>query len=356
MRTARLATTFAMLLGVVLIWAPAGASFSASGPPDDSRLVLRGSVSMVSTGTSYVLPVFLPRQVTVTMDKDMHVRAARGRFPGFILRNDGPGLQQSASDFIAHGCLSKGCRPPHYPFFDNEHGYELVTAQTTDATLRTGIFPAGRYHLFVVADGAPMRATLRLHGLSGRVTVHFGSALATNVSAPAPSVFSPPSGSPSPGELYSAGSTHRMASTSGFFFHMLYKVVSGDSVSEEGVCRFDGPPEPNLLGPYEYPCSTPADPLEAGFDVLALQDVYGAAPTGASGGPAGLVPEYVTALWYWGPCTAPGRVISLGGYIDSATPAVSAQVLTLWVDFPGEQLQGKPWKVPPPSSGLRSAE
>lgn len=260
-------------------------------------------------------------------------------------------MQQSASDFIAHGCLDRGCRPPHYPFFDKANEYPLVTAQTTDASLRTGIFPPGRYHLFVVADGAPMRATLRLHGLSGHLAVHSGSSLATTVSVPPPSVFSPPAGSPSPGELYSAGSTHHMPSTSGFFFNMLYKVMSGDSVSEEGVCRFDGPPEPSLLGPYEYPCSTPTDPVEAAFDVLALQDVYGAAPTGASGGPAGLAPEYVTALWYWGSYTAPGRVISLGGYIDSATPAVSAHVLTFWLDFSGDQLSGKPWNVPPPRSG-----
>jgi hypothetical protein len=351
MRTARLAGALAVLLGVVLAWAPAGASFSSTATRDESPLVLRGSISMSSTGSSYVLPVILPRQVTITMDTDMHVQARRGRFPGFILRKDGPGLQQSASDFLAHGCLSEGCQPPHYPFFDSGPGYALVTAQTTDASLRTGIFPPGRYHLFVVADGAPMRATLRLHGLSGRLAVRSGSALLTTVSVPLPSVFSPPAASPSPGELYSAGSTHHMPSTSGFFFDMVYKVMTGYSVSEVGACRFDGPPDSNVLGPYQYPCSTPTGPVEAGWDVLALQGVNGALATGTSGGPAGLVPEYVTALWYWGPFTTTGRVISLGGYIDSASPAVSAHVLTLWVDFTGEQLRGKPWKLPPPRSG-----
>lgn len=351
MRTARLAGALVLLLGGALAWAPAGASFSSMASRDDARLVLRGSISMSSTGASYVLPVFLPRQVTVTMDKDMHVEAARGRFPGFILRKDGPGLQQSASDFLAHGCLSQGCRPPHYPFFDSGPGYALVTAQTTDETLRTGIFPPGRYHLFVVADGAPMRATLRLHGLSGRLAVHSGSALTASVSEPAPSVFSPPAGSPSPGQLYSAGSTHRMPSTSGFFFDMLYKVMPGDSVSEADPCAFEGTPSPNVPGPYQYPCSTPTDPIEAGFDVLALQDVDGAAPIGSSGGPAGLVPEYVTARWYWGSFTVPGRVFSLGGYIDSPNPAISAHVLVLWIDFTGDQLRGKPWTLPPPAGG-----
>jgi hypothetical protein len=353
MRTARLAGALALLLGGVVAWAPAGASFSSAATHDGSRLVLRGSVSMSSTGSSYVLPVLLPRQVTVTMGKDMKVDAARGRFPGFILRKDGPGLQQSASYFLAHGCLSQGCRPPHYPFLDSGTGFELVMGERqTDATLRTGVFSPGRYHLFVVADGAPMHATLQLHGLSGRLAVHSGSALTTSVSVPAPSVFSPPAGSPSPGQLYSAGSTHRMPSTSGFFFDMMYKVMTGDSVSEVAACLFDGPPEPNVLGPYEYPCSTPTDPVDAAYDGLSLQDIDGAAPIGTNGGPAGLVPEYMTGFWYWGPFTEPGRVISLGGYIDSPNPAISAHVLTFFVDFTGDQLRGKPWRLQPPAGGI----
>lgn len=352
MKASRLVGALALLFSGAVAWAPAGASSTSSS--DTGRLVLRGSVSMSSTGAAYVLPVFLPRQVTVTMDEDMHVEAARGRFPGFILRKDGPGLQQSASDFLAHGCLSKGCRPPHYPFFDTGgNEFPLVVGErATDATLRTGVLSPGRYHLFVVADGAPMHATLRLHGLSGQLPVHSGSALTASVSEPAPSVFSPPAGSPLPGQLYSAGSTHRMPSTSGFFFDMMYKVMPGDSVSEADPCAFGGPPAPNALGPYQYPCSTPTDPVEAGFDVLALQDVDGAAPIGTNGGPAGLIPEYVTARWYWGPFTAPGRVISLGGYIDSPNPAVSAHVLILWIDFTGDQLRGKPWKIDPPASGI----
>jgi hypothetical protein len=169
-----------------------------------------------------------------------------------------------------------------------------------------------------------------------------------DIAQPKPSVFHPPADSVSPGHLYSAGSTH-VGASAGYLFFLQYKVMTGwDGTNQAQICGFEGPPDPNVLGPYQYPCATPRDP---GGAVFAVEDL----PFELSGGyqvdddgPAGLTPHYVLPQLTFGFWDLPGRVGSIGGFINSGSPAAEVRTQTLWIDFAGEQLNGKPWHFKPP--------
>lgn len=342
MRKMRLVGAATLLASVLAAGVSASASSaSASG---QSRVVrLAGLVSISSTGQSYAAAVVLPRPAVVREDVDTLIDRVHGRFAGFVLRKDGPGKQPSATVFRANGCLHVACSPR---FDFGEYEWSVIAgdpdpADPTD-TFRAQL-PAGRYHLFVVADGAPVHATLRLHGLTGRVDVSSGAPWRIDIAQPSPSVFSPPAGSASPGQLYSAGSTNR-GSTTGYVFFLHYKLVTGCcGAAQADVCGFEGPPQPNALGPYEYPCATPRDAYGVAWVATDTPwEVTGAEKEGGTG-PAELVPRYVVPQWAFGLYDVPRGVASIGGYINTVTPAVESRTQTLWLDFTGAALHGKAW-------------
>jgi hypothetical protein len=244
--------------------------------------------------------------------------------------------------------MQRGCAP-RYGLGDYQWSIVVANGEPSKAQdAFRGRLPAGRYHLFVIADGAPVSGTLRLGGLHGRTHVDSGSIYRTEIDQPAPSVYSPGADSASPGHLYSAGSTHRGATT-GYVFFLHYKVFTGwDGTNQAQVCGFEGPPKDNALGPYEYPCATPKDAFGAAWAASNIPwELHGGYAVDA-GGPAGLVPHYLLPEWAFGYYDVPRPVASMGGFINTGSPAAEVETLTLWLDFGGDQVRGPHWQPKPP--------
>jgi hypothetical protein len=116
--------------------------------------------------------------------------------------------------------------------------------------------------------------------------------------------------------LYSVGGVYGTDSAPGMHFLAAWKLLLGGpkSVNPAGGCLD--------LGEQPKPCG----PTTADAAVVSGQD-----ETGATTGPGGLAPEYVTYLNYFAVHNE-GRW-ALGGYLDSHAPATEAHATVLWLDF-----------------------
>lgn len=141
---------------VVALGAPAfpAASARPSGLPHLGRhTTISGSVTAYSD-------VFLPRSVAPVRDMTYSV-SGDGRLTGFVMVKQGAGLVRNRPALVAlrsGRCLEIACEARPQPLM------MMLAFNLDDHEL-----PAGRYRVYLVADGAPVRVNLGLPALHGRL-------------------------------------------------------------------------------------------------------------------------------------------------------------------------------------------
>jgi len=182
-----------------------------------------------------------------------------------------------------------------------------------------GTLPAGAYRLYVVTDGAPVRATIKLSGLAGgsRTITPRTPARASVVEAK-PTVAEPGSAP----LVYAAGSTRGVPAGGGMNITVVWKDhPAKPAPSATGICRYVGvaPPAPGAAPPaYHWPCQGGGPDVTGG---LAAEP----APTPA--GPGRYVSLFHTSF------LLPPNDYGFGGFSDTPGPVTSAHVHQLWLDF-----------------------
>jgi len=192
------------------------------------------------------------------------------------------------------------------------------------------VLAAGRYRLYLVADGAPVTVKIGLPGLSGgNSVIHTGAARRSPIYTPAPAVIEPTITAPlgMGGNRYSAGQMHS-APYGGVYDLVrwkLFDVGPPKSASQVGACAYRDRVDAGSAGPYEYPCGDAATALDL--------EVAGQQGTGRTSGPFGALGQYETDAETFGVLGA--GTWGLGGYINSALPATEAHTQLFWLDFSG---------------------
>lgn len=311
----------AALATVMVVSSVSAASASSASHP--ATVLLGGSVTLTGS-ESYMRDVTIPH--TVTIDRmqwlnSWHITGTRGRFAGYVLRQAGHGVQGAVFALSTGFCLARACAHPDWvPYAGG------CDCNTTTGTPTNTVLPAGRYHLFLIADGAPVTVTFSLPGLKGRTAIHSGQPHpAQTIYTPAPSVADPAIATAGMGaNNYSAGASHTTPH-GGVYFLIAWKIFAVSppkSISHFGACYFNGPVVPGPLGPYEYPCN----------NSLLGTGPGGQVQTGPGPAPAGVLAQYGTDFEAFGSLN-PGPW-SLGSYINSMSPATEAHTQVFWLDFP----------------------
>ena len=222
----------------------------------------------------------------------------------------------TAASIVAGFCTARACARPSWVPTRPLDLFSGSSSPTNENAMFTTLSP-GRYWIALVADGKPVTVTLRFPG-TGRTTLTSGTRK--------PPVIDMPGASTDNGQTYSAGTTHRTRSASLFYYLSSWKYVYGPpkSANQQGVCAFDGAPVAGPTGAYQYPC---------GGSDLANFFVFGQRETGRKTGPGSLLDEYVVTTDAYGMDEVDGA-LSIGGFINGASPATSAHTTILWVDFP----------------------
>lgn len=305
-------------IAVVTLFA---ATLPASALSAPSPLEMQGTITL-SGSTGFVRELTLRKPFKIT-SAHRTVKASGGRYAGFVLRKhaedilDTPGVASIVSGY----CTTRACARPAWA---SAHPLDLFSGATVPNEMSTTLSP-GRYWVALVADGKPVTVTLRFPG-TGRTTVTSGVRRAPAIDVPKPSLYGPETPAGNTGQLYSAGTTHRSRSAGLFYYLTSWKNVYGPprSANEQGVCVFEGEPVAGPLGPYQYPCG--------GSEVLNFY-AFGQRETGRKTGPSGQFPEYAVTTDAFG-VNEIDDALSIGGFINGASPATSAHTTILWVDFP----------------------
>jgi hypothetical protein len=310
----------AALATILVASCGSAASASSSGHP---TIVLGGSVTLTGSD-SYERDVIIPRAVTIDRQQwlnSWHIDGPRGRFAGYVLRQAGRSVKGALFALSAGFCLARACAHPDWvPYATG------CDCGTTAGSPSNTVLPAGRYHLYLIADGAPVTVAFTLPGLKGRTTIRSGQPHPPQtVYTPAPAVADPPIATAGMGaNRYSAGVSH--TSPHGGLYVLvswkLFRVSPPKSVSQFGACFFHGPMAPGPLGPYEYPCGGQV----AGFGP------GGQVETGPGPAPAGALAQYGTDYEAFGSLEA--GPWSIGSYINSMSPASEAHTQVFWLNFP----------------------
>ncbi len=289
---------------------PAGAS--------SPKPVVLGATLTVTGVTSFVRDVTIPRAVHVT-ERDFTVTTEGGRFGGIVLdplAEDQPG---SVIGIREGWCTSPGCTRPSWGFAGGICFCGIRTPTPPPPGETT--LPAGRYRLYLVADGARVTATVRLPGLKGRTAITSGARIRPVIDVPQPDQFDPPASAAGyGGNLYGAGSTHQFrGDQGGIYYSTLWKIVVGAprSANPSAHCLFKDVEAPSFAAP----CRGAKENLPT---------VYGQVPTDQKTGPgldtyaAGVMSAFgVLPEGQWG----------LGGYIETAAPATEAHTVVFWLDL-----------------------
>lgn len=302
-------------------------------PPATDAAVLAGK-TIIKGERSGVMSVRLPRPVhfapfpqpAYQRPRDVLRIEGRGRFVGVMMRRQsaaGKGLLQ----IVAPGlCVRSGCSPV-LDFPDNYYGlaypYERGPEGQEGAS---GVLPAGRYHLYLIADGAPATVILRFRGLAGKTVLtprRPASVRMVKVEPDAQAPSSPPPGSPAKDLIYSGGDTHRFESAGGAFMSAIWKwELSEREANLVGSCDYRGLPPVS-------PSGTPYQMCDSGPPTLMTTTKE----TSRSFGPLGALHRYIATLIYFGAHGEGTR--SIGGYMNTAGPSLGAHIMLLWVDWVG---------------------
>lgn len=295
-------TALLLALGTILLphSAAHGAGASCSGQrkvvgprggvPLCSEIVLEGS----RTGVIRVRLPFRARiSETFGPEGDIDIRGD-SRLVGFVLVQDA--VSGGAGLFVGR-----------LPGEANNLTFWWAFGTRRDFGPRTTL-PAGRYLLYLLSDGEPVRIRLHFDGLiEGRTTLSSLRPARYQLRTPEPRLLAGPSDN-----VYSAGANGRLRS-SGLLFEVLWLVGSGEPYAEVGTCIHRGRADP-----------------ETGF----LPYCPGAEEAGA-GGPFIFVPpenDGFTMATY--SLNREGRgAYGLGGWYESASEVLSAGFLAFWLSL-----------------------
>lgn len=293
-----------VIAGVVLAHvASVGLQTAVAAP----RPITLAGTTVVTANRSAWVPVRLPR--AVDFDPSRHVSLdARGRLAGVFLKKTGAWNSPVASRVLIGWCGTPGC-PPTFP----KNGRSEVFVPGGNGV--TGRLPAGEYRLYVVTDGAPVRATITLRGVGGG-TIRLTPTRPARVAVldPKPTLAEPADGP----LLYAAGS-HRDVANGGYNVTVVWKDhPAKPPPSATGVCRYAGRPQAGTAPAYHWPCQGGGPDLTGGL------------PAGSYATPAG--PGRFISLFHTSFLLPPGEW-AFGGFSDTPGPVTSAHVHQLWLDF-----------------------
>lgn len=300
-----------------------GAALPANALSRPAAVEMRGTITLTGSA-SFVRELVLRKPFRMT-PAHRTVKASGGRYGGFVIRKhggDGILATPTVASVVSGYCTTRACtRPAWVP----SQPFDLFTGTTGNPGETYAELPAGRYWVALIADGKPVTATLRFPG-AGRTSLSSGARTAARIDVPKPSQYGPATPAANPGSLYSAGATHATRSPSLFYYLTSWKYVYGPpkSVNQQGVCVFDGAPPAGQTGAYQYPCG--------GSEALNFF-AFGQRDTGRMTGPNKALGEYAVTTDAFGVNEVDGR-LSIGGFINGASPATSAHTTILWVDFP----------------------
>ena len=271
------------------------------------RPVTLTGTTVVTGSRSAWVAVRLPRPVDFDANRDIALDA-RGRLAGVVLKKAGPWNSGLAARLLIGWCGTPGCAPT----FPNENRSEVFVPGGNGVS---GRLPAGDYRLYVVTDGAPVRATITLRGVGGkpgRVTATHPARVA--VLDPKPTLAEPADGP----LLYAAGS-HRDVPRGGYNVTVVWKDhPAKPPPSATGICRYAGRPQAGTAPAYHWPCQGGGPDLTGGL------------PADSYATPAG--PGRFISLFHTSFLLPPGEW-AFGGFSDTPGPVTSAHVHQLWLDF-----------------------
>ena len=244
----------------------------AMSPPAGPRVQL-GAVNVLSGKSTGYVRVSLARDATIAVsepdkpgaaiNKDITVDG-RGRFVGLALVEDPyPGYRDYNRFFMAGrfgGCDERGCKTTN-------EAVETMFEASKDAGARF-VVKAGEYRLYLLADGAPVKVTFRLHGLRGKRTLRSTVAATEDLKTSPTRVDLEPGG----GRVWSAGSSFDGGQV-GFSFSSLVMKAADFTGTEVGICQYNAfhpPPEQMAYGPH---CSELTPALGSGGRVKFDSDI-----------------------------------------------------------------------------------
>lgn len=240
---------------------------------------------------------------------NIDVAAARGRLAGFTLTAvnrttvDPPTLTVMQAGM----CSQPGCRPTApYSFTEYVSAARGLPRRTLESGSLHVSLPAGDYVVRAVTDGAPVRMTLRLSGLTGATTIpvtrRFGAPLQTGTSTDGVAGVSP---------LRNVEASHDFASDLGLMMDMIFVTYDPHVRSEWGYCLYRGDAKPPT-GYYHPECPGGEYGYWVDFGYPTLH--YRAANVGSD-------IALVGGRW------------TRGYYSTAAGGASSLTAVTLWVDL-----------------------
>lgn len=229
-------------VGLLLLGAPSATSRAAE--PDAA------SVTTIEAAASSAIDFRLSRatsfDVSAGPDSSLTVEG-RGRAVAAILRR--VGASKAVDGFTVarfNGCGAPGCAAPAD---EPSHVYaRSADGQKRDAGGRALLEP-GRYRLWLLSDGAPVKATLRLPGqLRAETSWQTTEFVASGLSAGSETAAVPLSPS-----YWSGGTSLNLPTEDAVLLGFLQQDSPlGTVVGAAGACHFSGPPP--LLGHYAPGC------------------------------------------------------------------------------------------------------
>jgi MYXO-CTERM domain-containing protein len=248
-----------------------------------------------------------------------------GRIAGVVLEQGGSVL---AEFFQLRDCTTAGCEDGHFTF-------SLLSV--TNRVLQPGL-----YHLYVVADGAPVTAQVSLDGASGSSTVSVTPSSAIAIQALAPLL--PSTGVADPG-VYSASSAGAIGEQGGIMLNVMALEVQSFVAGAFGGCAAEGAPPPAYIAGCDFP---------PGADVL--QNIFVVCdPTGFCD-PGFTVDSATGQFGFFGGgiyriAAGHAGTWGQGGYFDAPSLLTSEAATGLWLSFiPQEQAAAATAPTPAPSA------
>jgi hypothetical protein len=270
--------------------------------------VLAGTTYVVGSRTASIA-VRLSRDVHLDAKTAVQFEGERGRMTAVVLKRDGgylaPQLQSVYQGFCgAPGCVPTYAIPPMSTLFSTRNGFTF-----------SGSLPAGRYRLYVVTDGEPVRVKLTFPGLKGVRTLRPVERATARVVEGSTTMSMP---APVPA-MFAGGSEHLVGTSGGLNANVIWKRVAAPLVpSAVGSCFYEGLPRPELASPaYQTPCPGGVPPYVSG--------THDAGPLPSGQGSL----SFLTSGWL----LPPSKSFGIGGYHNSANPGLEAHSQQLWLDF-----------------------
>lgn len=304
MRVSRRAAVLApLLLPLVVLPAAKAASLPR----------LAGTTTLTTTSTS-TTTVRVTRAATLVVNSgaqspNVAVTASAGRLAGFVLTALArPDIKVPALIAMQVGmCSQPRCRPTApYAFHQYIAATGLPERRLSDTATEVTL-PAGDYVVRAVTDGAPVRMTIRLAGLSGATTMKltrpFRAELRTDASTSSVAAGIDP--------LRNVGVSHDFASDSGFMMDTIFVNYDPHVRSEWGYCLYRGDAKPPT-GYYHPECPGAETGTWIDFQNPTLQ--------------------YRGVLYGADIALLPGKW-TRGYYLTGVGGASSLTVVTLWFDL-----------------------